>query len=428
MKILSCALLALATLTPSAFATVAVSSPSNGATVGSNVQFVASGSTTCSKGVASMGIYVDNGLAYEGNGASVNTSLSLGAGSHRTVVQEWDFCGGVTSAVVGITVNNQAGVSISSPANGATVSSPATFVATGTTACAKGVASMGAYVNNQRVYTVAGSKLDASLNLGSGSQKVVIEAWDYCGGASTSSVTVTTAGSVGTTMSNLQASGGWNQWGELAPTYNICSPCSGVNWSMYQHVKATSLSGNSTQFNIGGSTPYSDVLWSNPIIGQGTTQGLPDTGRTLMPNLHNFIYDAQFFITNLSVTQDLEFDINMYLDGVGMEWGTECNHLSDGVWDIWNNVEAKWIPTSVPCQLNNNAWNHVVVQVQRESNNDLLYQTITVNGVTHTINQTVAPFGVPYGWYGMTLNYQMDGNHNQAANTTYMDNFKFTYW
>jgi hypothetical protein len=134
------------------------------------------------------------------------------------------------------------------------------------------------------------------------------------------------------------------------------------------------------------------------------------------------------FVTNYSITQNLEFDINMYMNGVGMEWGTECNHLADGVWDIWNNVEAKWMPTSVPCNLNNNAWNHVTLQVQREANNDLLYQSITVNGTTHTINQTVAPFQVPAGWWGMTVNYQMDGNYKQSANTTYLDKFNVTYW
>jgi hypothetical protein len=69
----------------------------------------------------------------------------------------------------------------------------------------------------------------------------------------------------------------------------------------------------------------------------------------------------------------------------------------------------------------------VVLQVQRQSNNDLLYQTITMNGTTYTINQTMAPFQVPASWYGMTVNFQMDGNYNQSANTAYLDNFNVTY-
>jgi hypothetical protein len=412
-----------------AFATVVVSNPSNGESVGSNVQFVATATTsTCSKGVSAMGVYVDSNLDYQVSGASLNTSLNLSSGGHRVVVEEWDFCGGATTTSLSLTVSNQTGVSVTSPANGSTVSSPAAFVAAAATSCPTGVAAMGIYVNDQLAYKTQGAKLNTQLPLGAGSQKVVVQDWDNCGGSSNTPVNVTVSGG-GTTLSALQSSGGWNQWGELPPAYDICSaPCSGVTWSMNQHVKSVSLSGNATQFNIGGTTPYSDVLWSNPIMGQGSTQNLPDTGHTLIPSLHNFTLNADVYVTNLSVTQDLEFDINMYMDGIGMEWGTQCNHLADGDWDIWNNVNAKWVSTGVPCSLNNNAWNHITVQVQRESNNDLLYQTISVNGVTYTINQTVAPFPVPSGWWGMTVNYQMDGNHNQASNTTYVDNLNFSYY
>jgi len=41
----------------SAFAGVTVTSPGDGSTVGSSVKFTAKGTTSCSKGVASMGIY-----------------------------------------------------------------------------------------------------------------------------------------------------------------------------------------------------------------------------------------------------------------------------------------------------------------------------------------------------------------------------------
>ncbi|HEY5211685.1 MAG TPA: hypothetical protein VIJ38_01540 [Acidobacteriaceae bacterium] len=395
--------------------------------MGTSVQFVASANTTtCSKGVAAMGIYVDNSLDYVVNGISLNTTLSLATGSHLAVVEEWDYCGGATSARLTLTVSTQSGVSVASPANGSTVSSPAAYVATATTACAKGVAATGIYVDNQLTYVGHGASLNTQLALPGGSHKTVVQDWDNCGGSATATVNVNVAG---TTFSNLQALGGWNQWGELAPTYNICtSSCPGITWSMIQHVNSPSLSGNATQFNIGGTTPYSDVLWSNPLIGDGTTEGLPDKAHTLLPSIHNMTVDTEVYVTNFAITQDLEFDINMYMNGVGMEWGTECNHLADGVWDIWNNVNATWVPTTIPCNLNNAAWNHVTLQMQRESNNDLLYQSITVNGVTHTINQTVAPFPVPSGWWGMTVNYQMDGNHNQAANATYLDNTSVTYW
>jgi hypothetical protein len=211
--------------------------------------------------------------------------------------------------------------------------------------------------------------------------------------------------------------------------YDICNaPCPGINWSMYQHYKANSLSGNATQFNIGGSTPYADVLWSNKLIGQGTTLNMPDTNRTLLPSIHHMTYDADIYVNNLSVMQDLELDVNLFMNGVGMEWGTECNHLNGNVWDVWDNVNTHWVHTSIPCTMKDKTWNHVSFTVQREANNDLTYQTITVNGQTFNINQTFAPFRVPSNWYGMTVNYQMDGNSRQAAYSTVADNMSVTYW
>lgn len=64
-----------------ALASVSVSSPTSGATVSSPVSYVATASTTtCAKGVASMGIYVNNTLVYVVDAAKMNTTLSLGAG------------------------------------------------------------------------------------------------------------------------------------------------------------------------------------------------------------------------------------------------------------------------------------------------------------------------------------------------------------
>ena len=409
--------------------TVVVSSPWNGQTVGAYVTYSATATTnTCSRGVASMGVYVDDHLLYVENGTRLNTSLSVSSGRHNTVIEEWDYCGGATYSSMEITVNNESGVFVTSPTNNSTVGNPANYVATATTTCSKGVASMGVYVNNQLMVVQNGSSLNTQLPMDSGAQHTVVEEWDRCGGATFTPVNITVQGG-GSTFYNIQGSGGWNSWGEFAPLYDICSSnCAGVNWSMWQHQTSPSLSGNATRFNIGGNTPYADVLWSNPVIGQMSTQGIPDTNHTLLPRLHNFTYDAYFFVTNVAITQVLEFDISMYMNGVGMIWGNQCNNLGGKVWDIWDNVNAQWVSAGVPCNLINNAWNHVTIQAQRESNNTLLFQSITFNGVTYNINRTYAPFTVPTNWWGITLNYQMDGDYRMSSNSTYLDKFSFTYW
>ncbi|HLW89437.1 MAG TPA: Ig-like domain-containing protein [Terriglobales bacterium] len=426
MKIFGCIIFTFLVLATSAFANVTVSSPTNGATVGSPVPYVATATTSsCTKGVASMGIYVDGSLVYVVNGASMNTHWTLAPGTYSTVVEEWDYCGGATYTTVGITVASQTGVWVTSPANNSQVVSPANYVASATTTCSKGVASTGIYVDSKLTYVAQGASLNTQVPLSPGSHNTVVEEWDNCGGAAYSTVKVTVA--KGAKLSNIQANQGWNSWGQLPPAYVDCSPCSGLNWSTKYGITSPSKSGNATQFNTSGTVPYGVVLWYNPVIGQFSTEGLPDDGHTLIPSLHNFTYDTDFYVTNPSVTQVLEFDVSMYMDSIGMFWGTQCNHLGGGEWDVLDNVTQQWSKTSVTCNLVK-GWNHLTLQFQRESDNSLLYQSITLNGVTANINETFAPFTVPSSWYGITVNYQMDGDYKQSANTTYLDNLSLTYW
>jgi hypothetical protein len=286
---------------------------------------------------------------------------------------------------------------------------------------------MGVYVNNQLKFVSGGASLNTKLSLSPGTYNTVVEEWDHCGGATFTPVKITVGG--GNVLSNLQASRGWIGYGEFPPAYNICTSCgSGVTYSMSQGIKSPSMTGNSTQFNIGGTAPYSDVLWTNPLIGQNSSQGLADSGHTLLPNLHNFTYDVYFYGNNLGASQVLEFDISEYFEGKSFIWGHQCRIAGGNEWDIWDNISQKWVPTGVACNPVNNSWNHVTLQVQRTWDNWLLFQSITLNGVTSTINQYYQPASAPSGWYGITVNFQQDGNHQQSPYTVWLDKFNFMYW
>src|SRR5664279_605014 len=105
MKTLFYTALIILTLATPAFANVTVSSPANAATVSSPVNYVATATTsTCSRGVASMGVYVNNQLIVVQNGTSLNAQVNLGAGPQNTVVEEWDNCGGAFYVPVKVTV------------------------------------------------------------------------------------------------------------------------------------------------------------------------------------------------------------------------------------------------------------------------------------------------------------------------------------
>ncbi len=229
-------------------------------------------------------------------------------------------------------------------------------------------------------------------------------------------------------FSNLQQSAGWGAYGLTPPSYATCSPspCDAITYSMSQGIKSPSMSGDSTQFNLAGTTLYADALFNNHLIGDFSSQGMPDSTHTLVPTYHNFTYDVYFYGSNLEVSQALEFDINQFFDNLAFTWGHECRILGGHEWDTWDNVNQHWVPTGIPCYPNSNSWNHLTIQVQRTSDNQLLYQSITLNGVTSTLNQYNNPGSTP-GWYGVTVNYQMDGNYEQVPYSVYLDELTFSY-
>lgn len=89
--------------TPPSGVQIAITSPGDGATVGSPVHVTAS---TSGSSVAAIHVYVDNGDAFQTQSAQLDTSLNIPGGTHSILVQAWDQSGNVfKSASVNVTVN-----------------------------------------------------------------------------------------------------------------------------------------------------------------------------------------------------------------------------------------------------------------------------------------------------------------------------------
>jgi hypothetical protein len=85
---------------------VIITSPVNGDSIGSPVNYVASASSDgCQKVKAAMRIYTAPAVnAYTINSSSLNTNINLPTGTYNTVVQAWDKCGGVGMKQVRVTI------------------------------------------------------------------------------------------------------------------------------------------------------------------------------------------------------------------------------------------------------------------------------------------------------------------------------------
>ena len=295
----------LAVSVPSLFAGVTVTSPANGATVSRSVAYAASATTSCSKGVASMGIYTaPNVLAHVSTGSTLQTTLTLDPGTYYTVVEAWDNCGGAATTPIKITVSEQSGVYVTSPASNSANGSPVKFSATATSSCSKGVSSMGIYTAPyQLAYVGSGATLNHDLPLSPGKYDAVVQEWDGCGGSTTKTVsfTVTAAKS----FSNLQHSGGWRGYGQRPPNFVDCSPspCENIAFSAAQNMQSPSMSGQAMKVYLGGSKAYGDTLWNNHLIGDLSSQGLLDSSHSLVPSLHTFTYDVYFWGSNLGLAE-----------------------------------------------------------------------------------------------------------------------------
>ncbi len=338
---------------------------------------------------------------------------------------------GLLCWVAALAVPAFSNVTVQTPSNGQQVGSPVQYVASATSNCNKGISAMGIYTApGVLAYVVPGANLNTEITLNPGNYNTVVQEWDNCGGAAKTpiNITVTGGGGGGSTFYNLQNdTAGWTGYGLLPTSYNICSYCkpSGpyVKWSWTPHVSNPSKSGSSTHTTIGGQTVYSDVLWNNHLIGDFSSQGMPDSDHKIVPSLHYFTYDVWFYATNVEAAQALEFDINQFENGKSFIWGHECRVAGGHEWDTWSQ-SGHWVPSGIGCHPVN-GWNHLVLQAERTGDDHLLFKSITLNGTQNNLNRYDTP--TSRGWYGVTINYQIDGNSKQQPYDIYIDSLNFTY-
>jgi hypothetical protein len=342
----------------------------------------------------------------------------------------------VCLCAVGTTVAH-AGIVVKAPVTGSTVGSAVSFVATGSSpACSKGVNSMSVYTAPGKLaYSVKGANLNVTLTLSPGTYTTTIKESDNCTWSDSQTLKITVATSTpppptgGKTLSNLQEEK-WPGYALLPPKYPLCGSCKSsgpaLKWSWTTGVSSPSLSGHATKTVYGsGSVQWADAFWNNHLMGGQSTQNLFDKDKTLIPSLHQFTYDLYFWVDNVNKSQAMEFDINQFVDGKSFIWGHECRIDGGHEWDTWNNKAQHWVPSGIACNPISGAWNHLTIQVERTSDNRLLFRSITLNGKVGSVNRYDEPTN--RSWYGVTVNYQIDGDRNKDPYTVYIDKVSFTY-
>jgi hypothetical protein len=310
--------------------------------------------------------------------------------------------------------SNDFPLSVSSPTDGATVTSPVTVVASATPK--NPVFFMRVYVDQLAVYFTFTNSINTQLFIAPGQHKLEVMAEDNQGYISATILNITVTSQSQTTISNIQSMPGWQSCSALFPAGSgrdgqICAAGLGTAQStLTQNQSSPAMDGQSAKFSMGGPTAYSNMLYFNAIAGAN--------------NVSHFTYDLYFYIDNPNASQALEFDINQTFGGNRWVWGSECNFNGSGKWDIWNDLTG-WQPTIYDCPpFPANTWIHLVWNVERVGN-QVHYISLTVGDQTYNVD-TYYPNQPNWTLEEIDVAFQMDGNYKQEPYNVWLDKVQLT--
>ncbi len=173
---------------------VMVSSPVNGANMGSPVPIQATGYASAGQSISGWHIYVDDVDAYSaGSVSSINPNLAMHTGAHKVVVRAWDSSGKYGDQTFSVTVSAaEPSVAISTPSNDSSVGSPVKLHASATPSAGQTITGWWVYVDSKAMYHGGATKsIRPSLKALTGKHKVVVRAWDSSGNYGDHTITVT---------------------------------------------------------------------------------------------------------------------------------------------------------------------------------------------------------------------------------------------
>lgn len=173
-----------------------------------------------------MRIYVDNNSVYLTSSNQIDTSIAMAVGTHNVVVQAWDSSGAVFKSAETIAVANtpSATVTVTSPTNNASVSSPFQVVASASVS--NPVTAMQIYLDNQLYVTVQGSTLNVPVQAAKGTHSLVVQAWDSTGATYKNSETISVSSA--TSGTTITATSPTNN-ATVASPFNVTASASGSN-------------------------------------------------------------------------------------------------------------------------------------------------------------------------------------------------------
>ena len=225
------------------------------------------------------------------------------------------------------------------------------------------------------------------------------------------SITNHMSGAVSYTPTGLRAANvddatGWQSCTDIA----CCGGRGGATTSLTADA-ATSRDGSAARFDLGGTTIYSNALWSNQVGGTWSTA--------------HFALDFWAYVTAPTVAQAYEFGFTQVLGGQKYHFNHQCDFKDSGVWRVQAN--GGWTATSHTCvPFTANSWNHFTFHAERTADGRVHYQDMVINNVTYPFDVYSTPSTGSTDSVSVSL--QLDGDSHQDPYSLWIDQLTLTSW
>lgn len=341
------------------------------------------------------------------------------------IAQKFAFAGSLLALTA---VPAFANPTITSPGNGADVSSPFKLSADASTCSSQTVTTMGYSLDSSSDTTmIHSSSIDAQVSSSTGSHTVHVKAWGDKGAVCVTDVTVHVGSTAASTVSSaLSVPSGASVVSSLEAL---------TSWQATHDTGTSGTSSGSTTLVTSPSHSGKSRKFSASFTDNGGERFWVSFGDDV--NATNFVYDTWVYIGGSSAhIANLEMDMNQVIpNGDTVIYGFQCDGWN-GTWDYTENAGSaskpvdKWLHSGAACNPHTwsvNTWHHVQIAYSRTSSGTVTYKSVALDGKVQTINKTVFS-AFASGWSPVLLtNFQIDGDGSGSA-TVYLDQLTVSRW
>lgn len=336
----------------------------------------------------------------------------------------------ILSGVVSAQAAFAANITVASPVNGTSNSSPVWVRAHNVGCNGLTPTAFGFSVDSSGTTTMGVTPYDIDVthySIAGGSHTIHFKAWTSSGICP-----------VVSTTSNVGGGGGTTSGGNTTPSVSIPSYArasadldTSYNW-IGEHDAGTpgssrgstvfpasvSLYDNAREFYMTYSN-YGGERWHNSFGN--------DSSAT------HFVMDTYVYVKNPSQMANLELDLNQVMsNGETVIFGTQCSVYSHS-WE-WTYVSSgpHWHSSNIPCNPTTwaaNTWHHIQVGFHRDSNGYVTHDWVNFDGTHHTFSGASGGAAKYLGWAkgDLLMNIQMDGRGSGSI-TAYFHKTMFYRW